>query len=112
MRPNVCTKLTTYELLQMSRNRAKCLKTPAQARQELDRRGQSIAEFARNHALDTNIVYQVLAGTKKGRRGDLLARRYCWRLATDPRAAVGQDCPTCAWPDAQPCRVARPVSAT
>jgi len=45
------------------------LRTPAQAREALEREGKSIAEFAREHGLDEPTVYQVLAGKKKGRRG-------------------------------------------
>lgn len=44
--------------------------TPDQARAALDDQGVSIAEFARTHGLSYGITYQVLAGRKKGRRGE------------------------------------------
>lgn len=44
--------------------------TPKEARAALDEQGVSIAEFARKHGLKYGITYQVLAGTKKGRRGE------------------------------------------
>lgn len=46
------------------------LLTLKQAREALDRQGLSIADFAREHGLDEPTVYQVLAGRKKGRRGE------------------------------------------
>lgn len=45
------------------------LRTPAQAREALEREGRSIADFCREHDLDAFTVYQVLAGKKKGKRG-------------------------------------------
>ncbi|MDH4763393.1 DNA-binding protein [Pseudomonas sp. CBMAI 2609] len=45
------------------------LRTPAQAREALEREGRSIADFCREHELDAFTVYQVLAGKKKGKRG-------------------------------------------
>lgn len=44
--------------------------TPEQARAELDRAGLSIAEFCRQHALNKNLVSDLLNGRKKGRRGE------------------------------------------
>lgn len=44
--------------------------TRDQARQELDRRGISIAEFSRAHGLNPNLVSDLLAGRKKGLRGE------------------------------------------
>lgn len=44
-------------------------KSPEQVRADLDRKGQSIAEFARTNNLDQFTVYQVLGGRKKGLRG-------------------------------------------
>ncbi len=41
-----------------------------QARQELERRGISIAEFSRAHDLNPNLVSDLLAGRKKGLRGE------------------------------------------
>lgn len=46
------------------------LKTPEQARQELEERGVSIADFARDHGLNPTTVYHVLDGSHKGRRGE------------------------------------------
>ncbi|MEX1197824.1 MAG: DNA-binding protein [Pseudohongiellaceae bacterium] len=46
------------------------LLTPEQARAILDRQGKSIAEFARENGLDERIVYKILSGEKKGRRGE------------------------------------------
>ena len=50
--------------------------TREQARAELNRRGISIAEFSRSHDLNPNLVSDLLAGRKKGLRGEA------------PRAAV------------------------
>lgn len=36
----------------------------------MERRGETVASFARQHSLDPPTVYQVLAGKKKGRRGE------------------------------------------
>lgn len=44
--------------------------TRDQARRELERRGISIAEFSRAHGLNPNLVSDLLAGRKKGLRGD------------------------------------------
>lgn len=44
--------------------------TPEQAREALDRKGMSIAEFCRIHALNKNLVSDLLNGRKKGRRGE------------------------------------------
>ncbi len=44
--------------------------TREQARKELDRRGISIAEFCRAHDLNPNLVSDLLAGRKKGLRGE------------------------------------------
>ena len=44
--------------------------TREQARQALDQRGISIAEFSRAHGLNPNLVSDLLAGRKKGRRGE------------------------------------------
>lgn len=46
------------------------LLTPEQARAELDRRGISIAELSRTHALNKNMVSDLLNGRKKGKRGE------------------------------------------
>ena len=44
--------------------------TTEQARAKLDRAGISIAEFSRTHALNKNLVSDLLNGRKKGRRGE------------------------------------------
>lgn len=41
-----------------------------QARSTLDRRGQSVQEFARQHLLNPSTVYAVLNGHSQGRRGE------------------------------------------
>jgi len=45
-------------------------KTREQVRREFDARGVNVAAFARDHGLDETVVYQVLGGHKKGRRGE------------------------------------------
>lgn len=45
------------------------LRTPEQAKEHLEQQGISVAEFARTNNLPYGIVYQVLSGKKKGRRG-------------------------------------------
>lgn len=42
----------------------------AQARERLDRRGISLAEFSRINDLNPNLVSDLLAGRKKGLRGE------------------------------------------
>lgn len=44
--------------------------TPEQARAALNQRGMSIAEFCRRHRLNKNMVSDLLAGRKKGLRGE------------------------------------------
>jgi gp16 family phage-associated protein len=44
-------------------------KTRKQARTDFDRRGISIASWARENDFSEHLVYQVLSGAKKGRRG-------------------------------------------
>lgn len=46
------------------------VKTPEQVRAEFDARGMSISDFASKHDLSRAIVYGVLSGNKKGRRGE------------------------------------------
>lgn len=46
------------------------LRTPAQALADLQKRGVSIAAFARAHQLRYMTVYQLLHGLKKGRFGE------------------------------------------
>ncbi|MBS7660532.1 DNA-binding protein [Pseudomonas lalucatii] len=45
-------------------------RTPAQAKAWLAAQGKSVKEFANENGLDPATTYQVLAGTKKGRRGE------------------------------------------
>jgi len=45
-------------------------RTPAQAKAWLEVQGKSIKDFADEKGLDAATTYQVLAGTKKGRRGE------------------------------------------
>lgn len=45
-------------------------RTRHDARKELDRKGISVAEWARRNGVDLRTTYQVLYGTKKGRRGE------------------------------------------
>lgn len=44
--------------------------TPEQAREALLSKGMSIAEFSRVHGLNKNMVSDLLAGRKKGLRGE------------------------------------------
>jgi len=46
------------------------LRTPAEVRADFERRGVTVAQFARDHDLRQGIVYQVLSGQKKGRSGE------------------------------------------
>lgn len=46
------------------------LKSPAQVNAEFARNGVSKAEWARAHKVSRAVVYQVLAGKKKGLRGE------------------------------------------
>ena len=46
------------------------LKTPAEARAEFERTGQSISAWARAHGVQAQPVYAILDGKKKGLRGE------------------------------------------
>ncbi len=46
------------------------IRTAAQAKAWLDQQGKSVQEFARETSIDPATTYQVLAGRKKGRRGE------------------------------------------
>lgn len=46
------------------------LLTPEQAREALNEKGMSIAEFSRIHGLNRQMVSDLLAGRKKGLRGE------------------------------------------
>lgn len=46
------------------------IRTAAQAKAWLDHQGKSVQEFAREHGVDPATTYQVLAGRKKGKRGE------------------------------------------
>lgn len=45
------------------------LRTPAEARAELQRKGISISQWAAANGFSVNMVFEVLAGRKKGVRG-------------------------------------------
>lgn len=45
------------------------LRTPDEVRADFEARGQSLRAWARAHRLNPTIVYGVLTGAKKGRRG-------------------------------------------
>lgn len=45
------------------------VKTPEQARHEFERKGLSIAAWARQHGVGRSLVYEILAGRKKCHRG-------------------------------------------
>ena len=45
------------------------LKTRAEARAVFDHTGKSIAAWAREHGVSTEMAYQVMTGRKKGIRG-------------------------------------------
>lgn len=45
------------------------VRTIEDVRRELDRRGKSVREWAREHGISDRIVYEVLRGRLKGRRG-------------------------------------------
>lgn len=46
------------------------IRTAAQAKAWLEQQGKSVQEFARENSVDPATTYQVLAGRKKGRRGE------------------------------------------
>lgn len=46
------------------------LRTPAQAKAWLSKQGKTVKQFADENSLDQFTCYQVLAGTKKGARGE------------------------------------------
>ncbi|WP_136064339.1 DNA-binding protein [Modicisalibacter radicis] len=46
------------------------LLTPEQAREALNEKGMSIAEFSRIHGLNRQMVSDLLSGRKKGLRGE------------------------------------------
>lgn len=45
-------------------------RTPAQAKEWLESQGKTVKAFAKEHGVDQFTTYQVLAGTKKGKRGE------------------------------------------
>lgn len=45
-------------------------RTPAQAKAWLEEIGKSVKDFAEENNLDLHTTYQVLAGRKKGKRGE------------------------------------------
>ncbi|MCF5602310.1 DNA-binding protein [Pseudomonas syringae] len=46
------------------------IRTAAQAKAWLEQQGKSVQQFARENSIDPATTYQVLAGRKKGRRGE------------------------------------------
>ena len=46
------------------------IRTAAQAKAWLEHQGKSVQEFAREHGVDAATTYHVLAGRKKGKRGE------------------------------------------
>nr|WP_031306581.1 DNA-binding protein [Pseudomonas chengduensis] len=46
------------------------IRTPAQAKAWIESQGKTVKEFAESNDLDLHTTYQVLAGTKKGKRGE------------------------------------------
>lgn len=54
----------------MARTSTVKLLTPAEARQQLLARGESVQDFAKKHALNIGVTYKVLYGYNKGRRGE------------------------------------------
>ncbi|USV99107.1 DNA-binding protein [Pseudomonas pergaminensis] len=46
------------------------IRTAAQAKAWLEHQGKSVQAFTREHGVDPATTYQVLAGRKKGRRGE------------------------------------------
>ena len=46
------------------------IRTAAQAKAWLEYQGKSVQEFAREHGVDPATTYHVLAGRKKGKRGE------------------------------------------
>ena len=46
------------------------IRTAAQAKAWLEHQGKSVQEFAREHGIDPATTSQVLAGRKKGKRGE------------------------------------------
>lgn len=46
------------------------IRTPAQAKAWIESQGKTAKEFADANGLDLHTTYQVLAGTKKGKRGE------------------------------------------
>jgi len=54
----------------MSVRTAKTIRTPAQVRDEFTRKGVSISSWAVAHGFSTALVFDLLAGRKKGLRGD------------------------------------------
>lgn len=45
-------------------------RTPAQAKAWIESQGKSVKDYADENNIDLHTTYQVLAGTKKGKRGE------------------------------------------
>jgi gp16 family phage-associated protein len=54
---------------EFKRNMSRSTKTLDEVRADLNRHGKSIREWAREHGVSDRIVYEVLRGRLKGRRG-------------------------------------------
>lgn len=55
----------------MPKGKTNRLRSADDVRREFDARGITVADFAREHGFkDPTVVYQVLGGHKKGRRGE------------------------------------------
>lgn len=68
------------------------LLSPEQARAALDRKGMSLAQFARLHGLNKNLVSDLLNGRKKGHRGE--AHRAAVLLGIKEGEAASPSSPT------------------
>lgn len=69
------------------------LRTAAQAKAWLEQQGKSVQEFARENGIDPATTYQVLAGRKKGRRGEAhkVAVLLGIKLGSIPTPGVGPE---------------------
>jgi gp16 family phage-associated protein len=53
----------------ITRSMSRLTKTLDEVRADLDRRGKSVRDWAREHGVSDRIVYELLRGRLKGRRG-------------------------------------------
>lgn len=63
---------------------SKLLQTPAEARSWLDRHGVTISEWARANGFDPDVVFSLLNGRTRGRRGKAYAAALALRLRARP----------------------------